>query len=180
MNKITRIEDIVMPKVTTGPVSASRKVYSSPERHDDIRVPLREIALTDPAEPAFRVYDPSGPYTDQAAEIDVTKGLPRVRDAWVHERGGVEAYDGREIKPEDNGNVAGAHAARVFPIVHRPLRATPPLPQGQREGAPGGGAATASASVIPTPHATPTPDPSPQGGRDPRFATESDRLTGDG
>ena len=123
MNKITRSDEIKMPKVTTGPISASRKVYSSPEGHEDIRVPLREIALTDPGEPAFRVYDPSGPYTDPDAAIDVAKGLARPRDAWIAERGGVEAYDGREIRPEDNGNVAGAHAARVFPIPHRPLRA---------------------------------------------------------
>ena len=50
------------PKVTTGPLSGSRKVYSSPEGHDDLSVPLREIALTRRA--AFRVYDTSGPYTD--------------------------------------------------------------------------------------------------------------------
>ncbi len=77
-------------------------------------MPLREIAIADPDEPTFRVYDPSGPYTDPAATIDVTTGLPRHRTAWVMERGGVESYQGREVKPEDNGNVTGAHAARVF------------------------------------------------------------------
>ena len=63
----------------------------------------------------FRVYDPSGPYTDAHATIDVEKGLPRIREAWVRERGGVEEYQGRDIKPEDNGNVAGKHLARDFP-----------------------------------------------------------------
>ena len=96
MNKIARPHDLMVPKVTTGPISASTKVYASPEGHDDIRVPFREIALSEGAgEKAFRVYDPSGPYTDADAAIDVEKGLPRTRAAWVRERGGVEEYAGR-------------------------------------------------------------------------------------
>ena len=43
--------------------------------------------------------------------IDVNAGLSRSRIAWVKERGGVEEYQGRDIKPEDNGNVGAAHAA---------------------------------------------------------------------
>jgi phosphomethylpyrimidine synthase len=123
MNKPVSPSDLVAPKVTTGAISASSKVYSSPDGASDILAPFREIVLTDTSEPVFRVYDSSGPYTDAAATIDVERGLPRARDAWVKERGGVEAYDGRTIKPEDNGNVSGAHAARVFPTVHRPMRA---------------------------------------------------------
>jgi phosphomethylpyrimidine synthase len=122
MNKITRPNDLAMPQVTTGPISASRKVYSSPEGRDDIRVPLREIALTDPEMPTFRVYDSSGPYTDDSVTIDVAKGLAPVRAEWIARRN-VEAYDGREVRPEDNGNVTGAHAARVFPVQPKPLRA---------------------------------------------------------
>jgi phosphomethylpyrimidine synthase len=133
MNKPTRPADLSLPTVTTGPISASRKVYSAPEGHVDIAVPLREIALTDPNEPVFRVYDPSGPYTDPSVEIDVAKGLPRSRAAWVVQRGGVEAYQGREVKPEDNGHVSGAHAARVFPIVNAPLRAHAGRPVTQLE-----------------------------------------------
>ena len=115
MNKITRSKDLMVPKVTTGPISASTKVYSSPEGHADVRVPFREIALSEGAgEKSFRVYDPSGPYTDAHATIDVEKGLPRIREAWVRERGGVEEYQGRDIKPEDNGNVSGqAPGARL-------------------------------------------------------------------
>jgi phosphomethylpyrimidine synthase len=59
------IHDKRMPaSVTTGPIGKSRKVYSSPKAHDDIRVPYREIVL-DPSsgEAPLRVYDPSGPYT---------------------------------------------------------------------------------------------------------------------
>ena len=36
------------------------------------------------------VYDTSGPYSDPKAEIDLKKGLPRLREAWIRERGGVE------------------------------------------------------------------------------------------
>ncbi|HMN38024.1 MAG TPA: phosphomethylpyrimidine synthase ThiC [Hyphomicrobium sp.] len=124
MNKLTRKSDLMVPKVTTGPLPASRKVYATPDGHADVRVPFREIALSaDSGEPPFRVYDPSGPYTDGAFQIDVEKGLPRVRQSWVEERGGIEGYLGREVKPEDNGNVPGAHAARDFPNKPRPMRA---------------------------------------------------------
>ena len=50
--------------VTTGPIAGSRKVYAAVDGRADIRVPFREIALTDPNEPPVRVYDPSGPYTE--------------------------------------------------------------------------------------------------------------------
>jgi phosphomethylpyrimidine synthase len=123
MNKPTRASDIRAPKVTVGPMRASTKIYSSPSGHADVRVPFREIALTDVSEPSFRVYDSSGPFTDPNVTIDVTTGLPRIRDAWVRERGGIETYDGREVKPEDNGNVSDANSARMFPTVHRPMRA---------------------------------------------------------
>ena len=123
MNKPITPTDLITPKVTTGPIAGSRKVYSSPEAAPDLRVPLREIALSDPAEEPVRVYDPSGPYTDPEAAIDVEAGLPRLRTAWVRERGGVEDYEGRTIKPVDNGNVSGAHLARAFPNTPRPLRA---------------------------------------------------------
>ena len=123
MNKMTRPADMMVPKVTTGPLPASSKVYDAPAGFPDVRVPFRDIALTETSgEGAFRVYDPSGPYTDINAKIDVEKGLPRHREAWVKERGGVEQYDGREIKPEDNGNVRGASLARDFPNKPKPYR----------------------------------------------------------
>src|SRR6266700_2823824 len=121
--------NIVTPKVTTGALPASRKVYSRPEAAPDLRVPIREIALTEAAgEPPVPVYDTTGPYTDPDVTIDVEQGLTRARTAWVKERGGVEEYDGRPIKPVDNGNVSGKHLARAFPQTHRPLRAAPTLP----------------------------------------------------
>ncbi|MGA8157270.1 MAG: phosphomethylpyrimidine synthase ThiC, partial [Rhodoplanes sp.] len=124
---------IVTPKVTTGPIAGSRKIYSTPEAAPDLRVPLREIALSDPAEEPVRVYDPSGPYTDPDAAIDVEAGLPRPRIDWVRERGGVEEYEGRAVQPVDNGNVSGAHLARAFASTPRPLRGLDRLPLTQLE-----------------------------------------------
>src|SRR5262245_60709812 len=134
MNKMTRSQELMVPKVTTGPISASSKAYVSPAAHPDVRVPLREIALSQASgEPPFHVYDPSGPYTDAGAAIDVEMGLPRMRETWVRERGGSEEYQGRRIKPEDNGNVAGKHLARDFPNKSAPLRRLPGKPVTQLE-----------------------------------------------
>jgi phosphomethylpyrimidine synthase len=125
---------VVTPKVTTGPIAGSRKVYVAPDAAPDLRVPVREVVLTEAAaEPPVPVYDPSGPYTDPAATIDVDAGLPRIRVEWVRERGGVEDYQGRIIKPEDNGGIGDKHLARTFPKTHRPLRALPGKPVTQFE-----------------------------------------------
>ncbi|GAB4574116.1 MAG: phosphomethylpyrimidine synthase ThiC [Rhodothalassiaceae bacterium] len=110
--------------VTTGPLPASRRVYVAGEIHPEIRVPMREIALHPTAgEPPVTVYDTSGPYTDPAQTIDIEKGAPRLREAWIRAREDVEDYEGRSVRPEDNGNVEGRHLAREFPLRHRPLRA---------------------------------------------------------
>jgi phosphomethylpyrimidine synthase len=123
MNKITRPQDLMLPEVTTGPIQGSRKVYDAPQGFADIRVPFREIALQkESGEPPFRVYDTTGPYTDTAIAIDVEKGLTRHRAKWVMERGGIEEYAGRDIKPEDNGNVSGKALARDFPNKPKPMR----------------------------------------------------------
>ena len=134
MNKHIPESDLATPKVTTGPIAGSRKIYARPEAASDLKVPLREIAL-DPSsgEPPLPVYDPSGPYTDPDATIDVERGLLRARSEWVKERGGVEDYDGRAIKPVDNGNVTGKHLARSFPNTPRPFRALDGKPMTQLE-----------------------------------------------
>ena len=69
---------LVPETVTTGPLTGSRKIYHEANGRADIRVPFREIALDPSAnEPPVRVYDASGPYTDPAAQIDLSAGLPR-------------------------------------------------------------------------------------------------------
>ncbi|HKX10894.1 MAG TPA: phosphomethylpyrimidine synthase ThiC, partial [Stellaceae bacterium] len=81
--------------VSTGSLPASRKIYAPGERHPDLRVPLREIAVSPTSkEPPVRVYDTSGPYTDPAVSIDIASGLPPTRDAWIRARGDVEEVAG--------------------------------------------------------------------------------------
>src|SRR5260370_7683921 len=92
-----------LPAVTTGPLPSSRKIFVTPDEAPDVRVPLREIILSEGAgEPNLSVYDTSGPYTDPTVTIDVNAGLSRNRTAWVKERGGVEEYVGRAVKPVAN------------------------------------------------------------------------------
>ena len=123
MNKHIPQSEFNTPEVTTGPLPASRKVYVAGGQYPDIKVPVREIDLHPTAnEPAVPVYDTSGPYTDPAILIDVEKGLARPRTQWVKDRGSVEEYDGRHVKPEDNGGATGKFLAREFPVRHRPLR----------------------------------------------------------
>src|SRR3984893_15673459 len=115
--------DATLPAVTTGPLPSSRKIFVTPDEAPEVRVPLLEIMLSEGAgEPNLQVYDTSGPYTDPDVTIDVNAGLKRARIEWVKERGGVEEYQGREIKPEDNGNVGASHAAKSFTAHHKPLR----------------------------------------------------------
>ena len=65
MNKYTPQSEFETPKVTTGPLPASRKVYVNGELYPDLRVPVREIDLHPTAEEgAVAVYDTTGPYTD--------------------------------------------------------------------------------------------------------------------
>jgi len=120
MNIETKIEK--MP-VTTGPLPASTKIYV--EGTDaSIQVPMRSITL-DPSsgEKNLRVYDTSGAYTDENIQTDIHAGLGRDKQQWVVERGDVEGYEGRNIRPEDNGNASGKFLASEFPVKNRPLRA---------------------------------------------------------
>lgn len=83
----------------------SRRIFIEGSR-PDIRVPLREIQLADTfvggtkEDPRFEpnepvpVYDTSGLYGEEAAPIDVRRGLPRLRENWVLERADTEALEG--------------------------------------------------------------------------------------
>ena len=65
-------------------------------------VPFREVKLSG-GEAPVRLYDTSGPYTDDSASIDIEKGLVARRREWILARGDVEEYEGRARKPEDDG-----------------------------------------------------------------------------
>jgi len=113
-------------EVTTGPLRGSRKVHVESARFPGMSVAMRVIDLDPSAgEPPLTVYDPSGPYTDPAAEIDIFAGLPELRRAWIEARDDVERYEGRPVQPWDNGLVHGRTTHdEPFPIVRpTPLRA---------------------------------------------------------
>ncbi|RTL31691.1 MAG: phosphomethylpyrimidine synthase ThiC [Burkholderiales bacterium] len=89
-----------LTRLTREPLPASRKVYVQGS-HDGVRVPMREVSLTNGE--TVTLYDCSGPYTDPNVPIDVTKGLPPVREAAVVARGDTELYEGRSIQAVDDG-----------------------------------------------------------------------------
>jgi phosphomethylpyrimidine synthase len=111
-------------KVTTGPIRGSRKVHVGP-----LGVAMREIHLEPGCgEPPLRVYDPSGPYTDSEARIDIMAGLPELRRDWIRARGDVEEVPQREVKPEDNGQLGPDRSGGVqpFPNVRKTCCAPSP------------------------------------------------------
>ncbi len=82
------------------PLPNSRKIYQIGSR-PDLRVPFREISLADtPSQfgaepnPPLSVYDTSGPYSDPSVQIDIRKGLPALRQAWIQERQDTELMAG--------------------------------------------------------------------------------------
>lgn len=82
------------------PIPGSQKVYVEGSRKD-IQVPMREVSQSDTEasfgfenNPPITVYDTSGPYTDPKADIDLTAGLPSVRDPWISEREDTEQLSG--------------------------------------------------------------------------------------
>lgn len=111
--------------ITREPFPASQKIYVEGTIHKDIRVPMREITLSD--ESKLRVYDTSGVYTDQSVEIDVGEGITPIRKEWILARGDVEEYDGRIMVPDDNGYSTDEQldfvTAGAKGLVRTPLRA---------------------------------------------------------
>ena len=105
---------------------ASKKVYEQGSR-PDLLVPFREVTLTPTSgrfgiqqNPPMRLYDTSGPYTDDASALDVRQGLPALRKNWIIERGDVEETD-RILIP-----ISSRNEAEAFPgLDRRPLKAKP-------------------------------------------------------
>ncbi len=133
------------PRSVADVFPGSRRVYVPGTLHPDLRVPLREVDLAETKHPngrvevneAVRVYDTSGPWGDPAFSGDVTQGLPALRRDWILARGDVAEYEGRAVKPEDNGYLSEEHASRYnekkarhnrlkeYPgLTRKPLRAS--------------------------------------------------------
>ena len=102
-------------QITRGALPGSRKLMLD-------GVPFREVPLSG-GEAPVKLYDTSGPYTDDTVAIDIEKGLAARRRDWILARGDVEEYQGRARKPEDDGLRRGELLS---------------VPQFKREGAQGG------------------------------------------
>jgi phosphomethylpyrimidine synthase len=104
--------------VTTGPITGSRKVYSSPEFRPDIVVPFREVPLDPSAnEDPVRLYDTSGPYTDLSTPIDLAAGLAPLRETWIARRL-LPAIPPRAVTGADNGFAQGERLVPPCPASH--------------------------------------------------------------
>ncbi len=111
--------------ITQEPLHGSKKVYVNGTIYPNIKVPMREIALSNGDN--FRVYDTSGVYTDPKVSIDVEKGIKPIRKEWIKDRGDVQPYKGRIMAPKDNGYNTNEQLEFVTAgskgLVRTPLRA---------------------------------------------------------
>jgi phosphomethylpyrimidine synthase len=123
--------------MTTQHFQKSRRVYVQGQLHPSIAVPLRQIELsptkhpdgTQSQNPPVNVYDTSGPWGDPALRFDIREGIPPLRLPWISARGDAAEYDGRQLRPQDDGYLSQVHAGRngsnAFPgLIRRPLRAS--------------------------------------------------------
>ncbi|AHG65036.1 phosphomethylpyrimidine synthase ThiC [Advenella mimigardefordensis] len=107
----------------------SRKIYEQGSR-PDIRVPFREISQDDTptlfggeSNPPLTVYDASGPYTDPTVQIDIRKGLPELRRAWIDERQDTEVLAGPSSVYGQERLADPALTAMRFELQRPPRRA---------------------------------------------------------
>jgi phosphomethylpyrimidine synthase len=119
----TRLSDDATRGVASEPRSSdqlpnSKRIYIAGKIHPEIHVPMREIGLAPTKsfngqielnEPIC-VYDTSGPWGDPGFKTDVTQGLPPLRRPWILARRDVEEYEGRQVRPQDNGYLPERHA----------------------------------------------------------------------
>jgi phosphomethylpyrimidine synthase len=113
----------------TAPIRGSRKTYVRGSR-EDLRVPMREIVLTDTpamfgveANAPFTVYDTSGPYTDTAFTADLVAGLPKLRAGWIAERADTEELPNRTSEFGRRHAEAALLVDVRFPNLPKPRRA---------------------------------------------------------
>ena len=108
------------PRTVADVFPNSERVYLPGRLHPDLRIPFREVNLSPTKHPSgkievnepVRIYDTSGPWGDPAFTGKVENGLPALRRDWILARGDVAEYEGREVKPEDNGYLSAEHASR--------------------------------------------------------------------
>ena len=111
----------------------SERIYIRGKLHPSVRVPLREVLTKDGAR--VRVYDTRGPWGDADWLCDVRQGLGPLRLEWILDRSDTVEYDGRTVRPEDNGYLSFKHAAQSQGRMR--LESFPGLKRSPRKAAPG-------------------------------------------
>ncbi|TLP77265.1 phosphomethylpyrimidine synthase ThiC [Maribacter sp. ACAM166] len=119
-------------EITRHPFPNSTKIYVSGVIHSQIKVAMREIALSDTkhsmtgkmtSNKPVTVYDTSGPYTDPEKVINVHQGIERIREQWILDRNDVERlhefssdYCNERLKDKSLDHMR-------FSLLKKPLRA---------------------------------------------------------
>ena len=76
----------------------SKKIYLRSERFKNIKVPKREISLSDNDIKKLTVYDTSGCYTDPDINHDYESGLNKLRKDWIVNRTGIYQSNKQNLK----------------------------------------------------------------------------------
>jgi phosphomethylpyrimidine synthase len=120
---------VQLSEEVTRPFPNSRKIHVIGSR-TDIRVPMREISQSDThtsaepeQNPPIVAYDTSGPFTDPGIEVDLMRGMPDVRTAWIEERADTEQLPGPSSEYGAQRQNDPALADLRFEHIHRPRRA---------------------------------------------------------
>src|SRR5688572_5393789 len=98
--------------LTRAPFPASQKVFAHGERHADLRVPMREVQLTN----------------------DVRRGLDALRAPWIEARADTETYQGRERQALDDGEKHEAREAARLAALRAEAAALQRTPRRARSG----------------------------------------------
>lgn len=119
-------------KITRKPFPNSKKIYVPGKIHPQIQVAMREITLSDTidslsqkrmANEPVTVYDTSGPYSDPNQEINVHKGIERIREQWILDRGDVEELDAFSSRYANERLSDKSLDHLRFHLKHKPKRA---------------------------------------------------------
>lgn len=119
-------------EITRNPFPNSKKTYVSGKLYPQIKVAMREISLSDTTDSLsgksitnepVTVYDTSGPYTDPTKNIDIHKGIERIKEPWILERGDVEqlkefssGYSNQRLNDKNLDHLR-------FSLLKKPMRA---------------------------------------------------------
>ena len=118
--------------ITRNPFPNSKKIYVPGKLHPEIKVAMREIALSDTRDTmtgkltpneSVTVYDTSGPYTDPNMDINIHNGIDRIREQWIMDRNDVETLNefSSDYCNERLNNTSLDHLR--FNLKHKPKRA---------------------------------------------------------